>query len=152
MERQCGIFIGEQNTAIGWSAHGKQNSVIGSIGGQSNVLYRNISILIDPDVVDTPIDDRDIHIALDQSNDESNTTNLSLNSVNVNSMQPSSTVFVGKGLVNGIDANQKQNTNHGNINGNLNRLMDNINLNNDQDQVDAIMDDRDIKITSIEKE
>ncbi|MCM3768485.1 hypothetical protein [Neobacillus niacini] len=152
MERQCGIFIGEQNTAIGWSAHGKQNNVIGTIGGRSNVLYRNISILIDPDVVDTPIDDRDIHIALDQSNDESNTTNLNLNSVNVNSMQPSSTVFVGKGLVNGIDANQKQNANHANINGNHNRLMNNVNLNNDQDQVDAIMDDRDIKITNIEKE
>ncbi|WP_066303699.1 hypothetical protein [Bacillus sp. FJAT-29814] len=152
MERQCGIFIGEQNTAIGWSAHGKQNSVIGSIGGQSNVLSHNISILIDPDIVDTPIDDRDIHIAIENSNGENNTTNLNLKSLNVNAMLPSSALFVGKGHVNGIEGNQKQNTNHGNITGNQNQLMGNINLTNDQDQVDAIMDDRDIKIASIEKE
>jgi hypothetical protein len=152
MERQSGIFIGEKNTAIGWSAHGKQNSVIGSIGGQSNLLLNNISILIDPDIVDTPIDDRDIHIALENSSDEDNTTNLNLKSINVNSMQPSSTLIVGKGHVNGIDGNQKQNTNHGNLNGNYNRLVDNFNVTNDQDQVDAIIDDRDIKIANIEKE
>ncbi|MBS4214879.1 MULTISPECIES: hypothetical protein [Neobacillus] len=152
MERQCGIFIGEQNTAIGWSAHGKQNSVFGSIGGQSNLLLCNTSILIDPDIVDTPIDDRDIHIALENSSDENNLTNLNLNSVNVNSMQPGSSVFVGKGHVNGIDANQKENTNHGNLNGNNIQLMGNINLTNDQDTIDAVMDDRDIKIAIIEKE
>lgn len=151
MERQSGIFIGEQNSAIGWSTHGKQNSVFGSISGRSNILFRNISILNDPDIIDTPIDDRDINIALENSSDEK-TTNLTLNSLNVSAMQPGSSLFLGKGHVNGIDANQKSNASQGNLNGNGNRLANNLNINNDQDGVDAIMDDRDVKVAHIKKD
>ena len=32
------IFIGERNTAVGWSAHAKSNNVIGSIGGQRSLF------------------------------------------------------------------------------------------------------------------
>lgn len=151
MERQSGIFIGEQNSAIGWSTHGKENSVIGKISGKSNFLFRNISILIDPDIIDTPIDDRDIHIALENSCAEK-TTNLNLTSLNVNGMQTGSALFVGKGHVTGMDANQKSNASQGNLNGNKNRLAHNVNITNDQDCIDGMIDDRDIKIAHIEKE
>ncbi|WP_042456768.1 hypothetical protein [Neobacillus dielmonensis] len=151
MERQSGIFIGERNIAIGWSAHGKENRVIGSISGQSNLLFHNISILNDPDIVDTPIDDRDINIA-PETTSHANTTNVHLKSLHVNGMQPASSLFVGEGHVTGIDANQKSNATQGNINGNNNLIESNMNKNNDQDVVDAIIDDRDIKIANIKKE
>ena len=150
MQRQSGIFIGENNKAIGWSAHGKDNSVIGSISGQSNLLYNNISILSDPDFIDTPIDDRDINISLENGCDENHTSNLSLNNLQVNSMQDS-TLFVGDGQVTGMDANEKANYSQGSIFGNKNQLLNNLNINNDQDQIDAIINDQDIKIAHIEK-
>ncbi|MGG3470311.1 hypothetical protein ABES02_22850 [Neobacillus pocheonensis] len=152
MQRQSGIFIGERNNAIGWSAHGKENSVIGGISGQSNLLYQNISILIDPDFIDTPIDDRDINLSLEYPGNEDSPTNLTLESINVNTMIDNSAVFVGKGHVTGMDANEKANYSQGSLFGNQNRVLNNLNINNDQDQIDAIIDDQDIKIAHIKKE
>lgn len=152
MQRQCGIFIGERNNAIGWSAHGKENIVIGSISGESNLLFQNISILNDPDLIDTPIDDRDINISFDIQNDEEHTSTLNLDSVNVNSMQQNSTVSLGKSHVTGMDANEKINYGHGAIFGNENHLLNNYNVNYDQDVIDAIIEDQDVKIANIQKE
>lgn len=151
MFRQSGIFIGERNTAIGWSAHGKENSVIGSISGQSNTLYQNISILIDPDFIDTPIDDRDINLSFENPGDE-NQTNLTLDRVDVNTMYNNSSLFVGKSHVTGMDANEKANYSQGGIFGDKNHLLNNLNINYDEDVIDAIIDDRDIKISNIKKE
>ncbi|PFN83307.1 hypothetical protein COJ85_27785 [Bacillus sp. AFS076308] len=151
MQRQSGIFIGERNVAIGWSAHGKENSVIGNISGQSNLLLHNISILNDPDLVDTPIDDRDINISFENPGD-TNTTNLTMESLNVNKLEQNSSVFLGKAHVNGMDSNQKGNSSQGTVNGNKNQLLNNLNINNDQDFIDAIIDDRDTKIAKIDKE
>lgn len=151
MQRQSGIFIGEKNIAIGWSAHGKENSVIGNVSGHSNLLLHNISILNDPDIVDTPIDDRDINISFENPSDE-NTTNVTLESLNVNRIEQNSSIFLGNAHVNGMDSNQKGNTSQGPINGNNNQMLNNILLNNDQDVIDGIMDDRDIKITSIDRD
>lgn len=151
MQRQSGIFIGERNVAIGWSSHGKENSVIGTISGQSNLLLHNISILNDPDLVDTPIDDRDIHISIENPGDENTTTNLTLESLNVNRMEQNSSVFLGKGHVTGMDANQKTNNSQGAITGNYNQQVSNLNINHDEDMIDGIIDDRDIKIATWEK-
>ena len=152
MQRQCGIFIGERNNAIGWSAHGKENNVIGKISGESNLLINNISILNDPDFIDTPIDDRDINISFEGFGDDDHITNLDLESLNVNTMYQNSAVFVGKGHVTGIDGNEKANYSSGGLYGNNNHLLNNINVNNDQDVIDAIMEDQDIKIANIYKE
>jgi hypothetical protein len=152
MQRQCGIFIGERNNATGWSGHGKENNVIGNISGTSNLLIHNISILNDPDFIDTPIDDRDINISFDIQDDESHTSSLNLESVNVNSMQQNSSVFLGKGHVTGMDANEKINFAQGTIFGNENHFLNNYNLNYDQDVIDAIIEDQDIKIAHIKKD
>jgi hypothetical protein len=150
MQKQSGIFIGERNIAIGWSTHGKENSVIGNISGQSNLLFHNISILNDPDFIDTPIDDRDINISIEQPADD--TTNLTLESINVNAMAHSSTFFLGKGHINGLDSNDKANYTQGNLFGDNNKLFNNVNINCDQDVADGIMNDQDIKIANITKE
>ena len=152
MQRQSGIFIGERNVAIGWSSHGKENSVIGNISGQSNLLLNNISILNDPDLVDTPIDDRDINISFENPGDENTVTNINLEAINVYRIEQNSSIFLGKAHVNGMDANQKSNTSQGPVLGHNNQQLSNLNLNNDQDLVDTTIDDRDIKIANIERE
>jgi len=152
MQRQSGIFIGEKNVAIGWSSHGKENSVIGNISGQSNLLLNNISILNDPDLIDTPIDDRDINLSFENPGEENTTTNINLEGINVNRIEHNSSIFVGKAHVNGMDANQKANTSQGAVLGHNNQQLSNLNLNNDQDMVDTTIDDRDIKIANIERE
>ncbi|WP_428910589.1 hypothetical protein [Niallia sp. Krafla_26] len=149
MQRQSGIFIGERNSAIGWSAHGKENRVIGSISGQSNLLLYNMLILNDPDMVDTPIDDRDINLHVEQPNDN-HTTNFTLESVNVNAMSHSNSISIGKGHINGIDSNDKINYSVGNLFGHENQISHNVNFVHDQDMVDGTIDDQDIKITNIE--
>lgn len=149
MQGQSGIFIGERNSAIGWSSHGKENRVIGSISGQSNLLLYNMLILNDPDIVDTPIDDRDINLHVEQPNDN-HTTNVTLESVNVNAMVNSNSISIGEGHINGIDANDKRNYSMGNTSGHENQISHNVNFINDQDVVDGIIDDQDIKITNIE--
>ncbi|WP_190284858.1 hypothetical protein [Bacillus sp. S3] len=151
MQRQCGIFIGERNNAVGWSSHGKENSVIGNISGTSNILLNNISILNDPDFIDTPIDDRDINISFESNGEDGHITNLDMESLNVNTMYQNSAVFVGKGHVTGIDGNEKANYSQGGLFGNHNHLLNNLNINNDPDVIDAIMEDQDIKIANIHK-
>ncbi|WP_462410484.1 hypothetical protein [Neobacillus sp. Marseille-QA0830] len=148
MQRQSGIFIGEQNHAVGWSTHGKENSVIGRISGQSNLLYQCVSILHDPDFIDTPIDDRDINITVENSGDHDNSS-LTMGSVNVNTMQPSSSVFVGNAHVAGIDAHQKSNYTQGHLFGNHNQLLHNVNTTHDEDVIDGIIEDQDIKISDV---
>ncbi|AZU64049.1 hypothetical protein [Neobacillus mesonae] len=150
MDRQAGIFIGERNSAVGWSAHGKANNVIGGISGKSNLLYENVLILNDPDLIDTPIDDRDIHMSIENEGKEK-TSNFTVESVIVNSMQQNSLVSVGEGHVTGMDANEKSNEPHGSIYGNGNISLGNYNINNDQDVLDAIMEDQDIKIANVNK-
>ncbi len=150
MDRQAGIFIGERNNAIGWNAHGKNNNVIGTIGGKSNVLYENVLILNDPDLIDTPIDDRDINLSFENPGTDYS-KNLSINSVNVNTMQQNSVVSVGEGHIAGMDANEKVNQAHAKITGNGNYSIGNHNVNYDQDVVDAILNDQDIKIANVKK-
>lgn len=147
MQRQSVIFIGERNNAIGWSTHSKENAIIGDISGQSNLFFNNIFIVNDPDIIDTPIDDRDINISFENPGDE-NISNLTLDSLNVNSMQNNSSISIGKGNITGMDANQKANFSQGGFYGNKNQFLNNTNINNDQDVLDGIIDDQDIKIVT----
>lgn len=150
MDRQSGIFIGENNKAIGWSAHGKTNNVIGKIGGQSNLIYQNLLILNDPDYIDTPIDDRDINLSFETAGGEE-TKNFTVDNVNVNAMQQNCVVAIGESRVTGMDANEKVNQSHGSIYGNGNHSILNHNVNIDEDVLDAIIEDRDIKMANIQK-
>ncbi|MCM3570998.1 hypothetical protein [Neobacillus mesonae] len=150
MERQSGIFIGERNSAVGWSAHGKANNVIGEIGGESNLIYENVLILNDPDYIDTPIDDRDINISVENPG-TNHTNNVAVESVTVNTMMQNGLVSVGESHVSGMDANEKVNHSQGSIYGNGNHLILNHNVNNDHDVVDGIIEDQDIKVANVRK-
>lgn len=151
IERQSGIFIGERNVAIGWGAHAKENQVIGKISGQSNLLLHNLLILNDPDHVDTPIDDRDINLSIENPGDD-HTTELELDCLNIHTLAHSSTVFLGRGHINGVDGNGKMNYSQGSLFGSGNHLLNNFNLNYDEDLVDGLIHDQDIKLANIERD
>lgn len=151
LDRNAGIFIGDYNHAVGWSAHGKANNVIGDVAGKSNFLYQNVLVLNDPDYIDTPIDDRDINLSVNNPGAEQ-TTNLTLDNLHVQSMLQNSVVAIGDSQVTGMDANEKVNHSFGSIYGNANNAIGNVNVNIDQDAIDATIDDRDIKIANVERE
>jgi hypothetical protein len=146
--RNSGIFIGERNVAIGWSAHGKSNSVFGSIG-DSNLVSNNFSLLIDPDLIDTPIDDRDQHIFFEKAGRQEEKTNIDINALNVTSIAQNAGIFIGEGKINGMESHEKENSAMGSISGEKNLSINNVNLNNDPDIIDAIINDQDNKTTLI---
>lgn len=150
MHRQAGIFIADRNSSVGWSAHSKTNSIFGGMAGHSNILFRNVNILNDPDTIDTPIDDRDVHFSLEDKGDE-NLLSVGLDSVNVATMSSSSNVFLGDSHITGVDSNQKQNTCLGDIYGNRNHTIRNVNYSYDSDLFDGNIQDQDIKIANVQK-
>jgi hypothetical protein len=149
IQRNSGIFIGERNTATGWNAHGKSNNVFGSIG-HANIIAANFSLLMDPDWVDTPIDDRDQHLLFAEPSDETSAnTNIQINVVDVNSMTQNTGIFVGNTQINGMDAHEKNNYGAGGVYGANNLSVANINHNFDPDLIDALINDQDNKTAFI---
>lgn len=59
METNSGIFVGT-NLQYGWSSHSKSNAAFSGISGNDNEVTRNVNVIYDDDMIDTPIDDRDI--------------------------------------------------------------------------------------------
>lgn len=60
ISNSSGVFNSQTNIQFGWSSHSKSNTGFGSLGGQGNKVEQNTNIVFDNDLVDTPIDDRDI--------------------------------------------------------------------------------------------
>lgn len=144
IQRNCGIFIGEKNSAVGWSAHGKSNNVFNSIG-DSNLLVQNLCLVIDPDFIDTPIDDRDQHIIFDTPEHDIQKTNIDIQAININAMIQNSGVFAGHTAITGMESHEKANTATGDTYGEKNLSIGNASLNYDPDLVDTIINDQDFK-------
>jgi len=62
IDSSSGIFVGT-NAQWGWSSHAKNVSGFGAVTGMLNRLSANVSVVYDNDLIDTPIDDRDVFIA-----------------------------------------------------------------------------------------
>ncbi|MGP4077122.1 hypothetical protein [Halobacillus sp. K22] len=54
IKMSSGIFVGP-NSQNNWSAHQKENSALGTIVGNGNVVHQNINVIHDEDMVDMPI-------------------------------------------------------------------------------------------------
>jgi hypothetical protein len=71
---------------------------------------------------------------------------LNLGVLNVNSPQPSSAFVIGESIINGMDANRKQNLNLGGMYGFANAVTGNVNNILDSfEMVDGVIFDQDIK-------
>jgi hypothetical protein len=71
---------------------------------------------------------------------------INLGLLNINSPQPSSAIFVGEGVVNGMDANRKYNLGMGGVYGFNNLLAGNLNNIADSfEMLDGVIFDQDLK-------
>lgn len=140
-----GIYFGNHIVVTGHSHHSKTNAGFGSIASNNHVSG-NLSFVYDPDVIDTPIDDRDVHLfAPDYRHAASNVLQAKLDAINVETIQQNAGVFIGDTTVTGFDSHEKDNIGLGPFYGSQNMTTRNTVVTYDPDGVDAIMDDRDIK-------
>ncbi|MBD0379819.1 hypothetical protein [Paenibacillus sedimenti] len=61
IENSSGIFIGT-NMQVNWSASGKENSGLGSVSGEYNVVTHNMNTVYDNDIIDAPYTKGDLII------------------------------------------------------------------------------------------
>lgn len=139
----AGVYFGNQNVSVGVSSHSKSNQAIGSLGTHNHV-HHNVNIVHDPDIVDTPIDDRDIHIYAPRSS-QPNLLNTRVDSITCQTITQNAGIFMGETRINGLDSHEKQNLAYGQTYGNRNLAHGNVNVMSDPDWVDALIDDRDNK-------
>lgn len=140
-----GVYIGGRLTICGLSAHSKSNSGFGDLG-DANIFYHSVSFVYDPDMVDTAIDDRDIHMLQQYpSKSDSSITNIGVGTVWVNTLQQNAGTFIGSTNITGMDSHEKQNLGSGQTYGNQNINTKSVNVTNDQDYVDGTMLDNDNK-------
>ena len=66
IQTNAGVFVGT-NLQYGWSSHSKSNASISDIYGDGNEFRQNVNVLCDNDVIDTPIDDRDLFVGAKQT-------------------------------------------------------------------------------------
>lgn len=141
-----GIFIGK-NCAVGWSAHSKNNTGLGSAGGE---VLHNVNVVYDNDLIDCPIDDRDSiidnNVCLTPQATES--TDIDLDDINVNSLADNAIISIGRNKQSSWDAHGKANTGSGPYFGNS-FTSGNANLITDNDLIDSPISDQDFKPTVI---
>lgn len=140
-----GVYFGNTNVIFGLSNHSKSNTGFGGVGSQ-NKMYQNLGIVYDPDWIDTPIDDRDVHVyAPHHDHSAESVMNAKVDSINVQTVTQNSGIFVGDADITGLDSHEKNNTGFGFLYGNQNLEAGNVNITYDSDVIDMPIDDRDNK-------
>ncbi len=131
-----GIFIG-MNHASGWHMQTKINNGFGGGGG---TIIGNTNIIIDNDVIDAPVDDRDIILSnhhkegIDTA--ESQVTLIHFNAVNVNALNRNSTIAIGENDQTNWTSHNKNNYGNGIISG-KSTVGRNLNIIHDDDVIDV---------------
>ena len=149
LRSSCGVFMGT-NCANGWSAHTKSNSGMGSVS--DGIVSNNINIVFDNDVIDSPIDDRDIIISNTTCADKNNggTTAINFDSIDAITVTSNSSISIGENCQNGWDSHSKINFGNGSFIGST-LAEGNVNLLVDNDLVDSPINDQDFKPSVIHK-
>lgn len=141
----AGIYIGNQNITTGVSGHSKTNNAVGSIESGAR-FTKNLCVVYDPDMIDTPIDDRDVHVfAPYYDHPAAHVQNARLDTLNSETINQNAGIFFGETAITGFDSHQKSNYGTGPVYGAGLQSTRNVNVIFDRDAVDGVMDDRDIK-------
>ncbi|QSO48270.1 hypothetical protein [Alicyclobacillus mengziensis] len=139
-----GVYFAKQNVIFGVSSHAKSNVGLGSIGSHT-LVSRTLSMVYDPDVIDTPIDDRDTNVYVHRQAPTPQVTNVGFNTVNVGTITQNSGIFAGDVKITGFDSHEKENLGGSKIYGNHTIEYSNVNYTHDSDVVDTPINDQDIK-------
>lgn len=59
ISNSSGVFVGT-NTQYGWASHEKENEAFGFVYGDLNVISGSLNLLLDSDLIDSPIEDSDL--------------------------------------------------------------------------------------------
>lgn len=132
IENSSGIFIGT-NQAIGWSNYSKSNQGFGTL---SNAALTNVvSVVQDPDFIDTPIEDvRTITLA--ESSHSMQQSAIDFNAIHANSITNGSALDLGDNKQLGWRSSRKTNYGFGKSLGG-NRVQQVASVTFDDDAVDA---------------
>lgn len=149
LKSSCGVFMGT-NCATGWSAHSKSNSGMGS--ATDCIVSNNINIVFDNDVIDSPIDDRDLIInnTACSGQNSAGTTAINFDSIDAIAVTGNSSIAIGENSQNGCDSHNKTNSGNGSFVGST-LAQGNINLLVDNDLIDSPINDQDFKPNVIQK-
>ncbi|WP_284200132.1 hypothetical protein [Alicyclobacillus sacchari] len=106
VQSSSAVNVGGQNIVYGLSAHSKSNTGFGDLGSHSVIAY-NKTLLNDADAIDTPIDDRDVHV-LAEHHAAPMETHVAFQGMNISSMQQNA-VFLSAtaGLRDGINIRRR---------------------------------------------
>lgn len=105
-----------------------------------------MNYVYDPDVIDTPIDDRDVKIYQQTAGAATQgITQIGFQTMNVATVTQNAGIFVGDVKITGFDSHSKSNNGQGAANGNQNLFLENMNITFDSDAIDTPIDDRDAK-------
>lgn len=138
IDTNSGIFFGNKNIANGWSSHSKSNN---GFGDASNSTIRSINLIMDNDLIDSPIDDRDVFITNHQHNAET-VTSVDLHDMQINALDTNSTVSMGEIEQTGWSSHAKANSGGGRHKGvNISRDFTII---HDEDYIDVPIQDNGI--------
>jgi hypothetical protein len=140
IDTASGIFFGT-NCANGWSSHSKNNYGFGTASDNS-YIDKNINVIYDNDMIDSPIDDRDTIVSNKQSGHGDH--KIDFNEINVNALDTNATISVGDNSQNGWDTHSKNNFGQGTFYGN-NLAPNNKNFISDNDLIDTPINDQDYK-------
>jgi hypothetical protein len=138
IDTASGIFIGT-NHAHGWSSHNKNNSGLGT--ANNTVISGNLNMVHDNDIVDSPIDDRDVIYSHQARLGQ---TDIDFKMINVNALDTNATISTGENVQNGWDTHSKNNFGQGTVYGNT-ISSNNINSISDNDIIDTPINDQDYK-------
>lgn len=131
-----GLFIG-RNYPSNWHVQTKVNNGFGSGEG---IMLGNTNIVIDNDVLDTPVDDRDILLSSQgqqpNADTESQLTMIHFKEVHVNTLERNSTIAIGENEQLNWTSNNKSNYGNGMLAGE-NTVGRNLHIIQDNDAVDA---------------
>lgn len=139
-----GLYIAQHNVVFGISSHSKSNEGFGSVGSH-NAVFRNVNLVYDPDVIDTPIDDRDVNVYAPQEVAQPQVANIGFDTINVATITQNSGIFVGDVKITGLDSHEKENLGNSKIYGNQNAEFQNFNCTYDSDVIDTPINDQDMK-------
>jgi|LSQX01.3.fsa_nt_gb hypothetical protein len=149
LRSSCGVFMGTNN-ATSWSAHTKSNSGLGSVS--DGIVSNNINIVFDNDVIDSPIDDRDIVISNTTCSDKKSggLTAINFDSIDAITVTSNSSISIGENRQDGWDSHSKMNFGNGSFVGST-LAEGNVSLLVDNDLIDSPINDQDFKPSVIQK-
>ena len=133
---------------MGWSSHSKSNSGLGTSG---DGCRNNLNIVYDNDIIDTPVESRDIFLNTGGASDDgTGPLEIKFDKIDVNALDTQSLIAVGHNSQSAWDSHSKDNLGLGTLYGQPS-LTKNTNTIHDDDIIDAPMISRNIKPVFIRK-